>query len=161
MKHRFGTYILVLVNLLFGAVTGIGFYQLLVVMPQWFTSPPASFARINANGDAEISFWIPSQIALLIALIVSLIFSWSMLRRRNFIFIAFGCYILVWIVTAIYFAPTIIEFGQMPTDAPAAAELTSRANMWLNLQWGRMLLLLVGNVASLLALAATSVRETE
>jgi len=158
---KFRTYILVLANLLYSAAAGIGVYKMAVEIPQWFASPPASFARILANADAEVSFWIPLQIALFVSLIGSLIFNWSVHRRRKLIFIAFGCYILVAIVTAVYFAPTIMEFGKIPPDTAASPELISRAKMWLNLQWGRILLLLVGSVAALLALATTSLRETE
>jgi hypothetical protein len=58
-------------------------------------------------------------------------------------------------VTGAYFLPEILKFTKMPKDAPATLDLVARGRRWLRLQWGRILLLVVGQVGLLLALAST------
>jgi dihydrofolate reductase len=44
----------------------------------------------------------------------------------------------------VYFVPEILRFLKMPKDAPSKPVLVARGRRWLTLQWGRIVLLIVG-----------------
>lgn len=143
-----------LLALLLGTVTGAGLYQLIAVMPAWFSSPPASFSAIGGKRDR--AFWIPLQTLTLLALAFALYLDWGIPERRSPLLLTLGCNVLVRIATGVYFVPEILRFTKMPKNAPSTAELVARGRRWLGMQWGWILLLVVGQVGALLALAASS-----
>ena len=146
------TFSLFLAALLFGTVAGAGLYQLVAVMPEWFSSPPASFSAIGGKRDR--TFWIPLQSAALLSLVFAVITNWGIPERRTSLLVAAGANVLVWIATGVYFVPEILKFMKMPKDAQATPELVARGRRWLKLQWGRIVLLVVGQAGILLALSS-------
>ena len=56
-------------------VAGVGVYQSIFVMPEYFSSPPASLRRYQA--DKSIRFWLPLHAVALTTLVLSLISNWS------------------------------------------------------------------------------------
>jgi hypothetical protein len=142
---------LVLLGLLMGTVTGAGLYQLIAVMPTWFSSPPASFAGIGGKRDR--TFWIPLQTLAMLGLAFALVANWAIPERKGPLLVTLACNVLVWIATGVYFVPEVLRFMKMPKDGPATPELRARGQRWLRLQWGRIVLLAAGQVGVLLALA--------
>jgi hypothetical protein len=147
------TFSVFLLALFLGTVTGAGLYQLIAVMPTWFSSPPASFSGIGGKRDR--AFWIPLQTLTLLALAFALVMNWGIPERKSPLLLTLGCNVLVWIATGVYFVPEILRFMKMPKDAPSTPELVARGRRWLSLQWGRVVLLVVGQVGALLALASS------
>ena len=148
------TFSLVLLGLLMGTVAGAGLYQLVAVMPGWFASPPASFAGIGGKRDR--SFWIPLQSLTMLALAFALVVNWGIAQRKGPLLGTLACNALLWIATGVYFVPEILRFTKMPKDSPATEELRARGRRWLRLQWGRIALLVAGQVGVLLALAGAA-----
>jgi hypothetical protein len=152
MTMDVATVALFLAALLFGTAAGAGLYQLIAVMPTWFSSPPASFSAIGGKRDR--TFWIPLQSAALLSLVFAVITNWGIPERKTPLLLAAGANVLVWIATGVYFVPEILKFTKMPKDAPSTPELAARGRRWLRLQWGRIVLLLVGQAGILLALSS-------
>ncbi|MGH6821906.1 MAG: hypothetical protein ACRECP_02100 [Methylocella sp.] len=130
-----------------------GLYQNLVVMPGWFSDPPISFARINQNGKREVYFWIPLQIATLVSLAAAIIANWSEPRRAT-ILLCLGCYFTAAAATASYLAPRIIAWGKLDPKGNASFDLTKIGRRWLSLSWMRQVVMLVGEMALLIALGS-------
>jgi hypothetical protein len=145
------TFALFLTALLFGTVAGAGLYQRIAVMPGWFASPPASFSAIGGKRDR--TFWIPLQSAALLSLVFAVVMNWGIAERRTPLLVAAGANLLVWIATGVYFVPEILRFTKIPKDAPSTPGLVARGRRWLRFQWGRILLLVVGQAGILLALS--------
>jgi hypothetical protein len=145
------TFSLVLLGLLMGTVTGAGLYQVIAVMPAWFSSPPTSFAGIAGKRDK--AFWIPLQTLALLSLVFALVANWAIPERKGPLLVTLGCNLLVWIATGVYFVPEVLRFTKMPKDGPATPELRARGLRWLRLQWGRIVLVAAGQIGVLLALA--------
>src|SRR5262249_34303702 len=131
------TLVLIVANFLLSTVTGIGLYQHCVVIPAWFREPPASFARINQSGKAEVRFWAPLQALPLLALVVSLLLHWHEPARRVLLVAACACYLVVAAVTAVYFAPRILAWGKIPPDGATSGELRAAGHRWVLWSWMR------------------------
>jgi hypothetical protein len=144
---------LVAAGFLLSSMVGIGIYQNAVVIPTWFENPPASLARVNQYGRSELRFWIPLQAATLICLILALVAVWRQPARRTLLLTTLTCYIAVAAVTALYFAPHIVEWGKMDPSGAPSLQLKSAGHRWLMLSWIRQSALLVGDLVLLVALA--------
>ena len=75
----FATWMLMTATFCMTAVASVGVYQSLFVMPEYFSSPPASLRRYQA--DRSWTFWLPLHAVTLPALVLSLISTWSTERR--------------------------------------------------------------------------------
>jgi hypothetical protein len=144
MMKRRSLYILLLCSLLFGLVLGAGISQSLFVMPAWFASPPASLALIGHQSAKSVAFWIPLQAGLLAALVASLALNWRSPERRKLVGGALGVYVLTWVVSGLFFVPEIISLAAAASDGPYDASLAERGQRWMQLSWGRHVLLAVG-----------------
>ena len=141
-------YVTVAAALVLAAILSAGIYTAAVVVPSWFASPPASFARIRDDGPGTRLIMV-GQLALLVLLCASLALNWRSRSRRNHLLAALGCYLLVWIVSGVYFVPELFAFINTPADAPFTGELAARTGRWAALNWVRALLF-VGSEALLL-----------
>ncbi|SEC28559.1 hypothetical protein SAMN05443246_3582 [Paenibacillus sp. GP183] len=138
MKSKLAFLTLFITVLLFGVLNGGGLYEEIVVAPVWSESPPASFALIQApNGLSLTSFWILFHIAANILLIIALVINWQHRKRRNYLLIVLGLYMVIRGATFAYFAPEIIAFENTPAQGPFSPEFAARAKLWTTLSWLR------------------------
>jgi hypothetical protein len=141
MSTAFASSQLILIGapLLLSWMVGIGFYQNSVVIPNWFNNPPASFAKINQYGKAEIRFWVPMQAITLFALVATLLVQWHEPARPAWVIAAFACYVFSVAITAAYLAPRIIAWariGQGGVVSEGFAEgFGAAGNWWRALSW--------------------------
>jgi anthrone oxygenase-like protein len=126
-------------NLLLGTAVGAGVNQSIFVMPKWFTSPPQSIAKAQAEAPFK-SFWIPLQAASALALSGAFALNRRNDERRKFLSLALGFYVGTFASTAAYFAPEIIRLSRAG-DEMAASEAARRAKRWQRLNWARLLAL--------------------
>ena len=146
------TYVTLAAALVLAAIMIAGLYTAAVVVPSWFASPPASFARIRDDGPGTRLIMV-GQLVLTVLLCTALVLNRRAPARRNFLLAAFGCYLLVWIASGVYFVPELFAFINTPADAPLTAELTARTGRWATLNWGRALLFVAAGALLLRALA--------
>lgn len=135
------------------SIVAIGFYQLILVMPQWFANMPESLSLISKSNTNAVQFWIPLQLLFLLSLVTTLIFNWGIPYRRMLILYTLGIYIAVMIVSATLLAPQIVALSKITPATPFSAQTAAIAHRWLTFSWLRIAALCVGNILLLLALA--------
>jgi hypothetical protein len=139
----FATWMLMTAAFCMTAVASVGVYQSLFVMPGYFSSPPASLRRYQA--DRSWRFWLPLHAVTLPALVLSLVTTWST-DRRSLVLAA------SWVATAIWFIPGVIEFNKVDVDGPHSEELAAKGRRWLRQSTGRLVLMVAAAVLLVIAL---------
>jgi NADH:ubiquinone oxidoreductase subunit 2 (subunit N) len=150
----FGRLALIAACFLLSSMVGVGIYHHSVVIPSWFENPPESLKRINQYGESELRFWIPLQAATLVCLVLALAAAWRQPTRRALILAILGGYVAVAAVTALYFAPQIVEWGKTNPSGALSPQFKSASQRWLMLSWVRQGVLIVGDLLLLTALAS-------
>lgn len=149
----FGTYALMLSIMLWGIMVGGGVYAAIVYFPAYLSHLPESAVVVTGPyGLNEGIFWLSIHPLLLLSLIISLVSNWRIPSRRKMIAMTFGVYIVVLIVTQIYFLPELFAFHQSPQSSLTSTEWQSRTNRWQLLNVVRGIILLANFVPLLLAL---------
>lgn len=145
----FGTWALIIAAFGLTAVAAVGFYQSIFVMPEYFSSPPASLRRYQA--DRSIWFWLPLHGVTLPFLIIALVLNWSN-GRLSFLLTATIAYALSWIATFTLFIPGVIEFNKVDVDGPYSQELADQGRLWLRRSSARLALMAVAAACLLIGL---------
>lgn len=131
------------------AVASVGIYQALFVFPEYFSAPPASLRRYQA--DTSWKFWLPLHAITLLATISTLIANRTA-DRFGLLLTATACYIAAWIATLIWFIPGVIEFNKVDVDGPDSPELAEKGLRWQRRSTSRLILLLAAAVLLSIAL---------
>lgn len=153
MKLLFAEWSLILLCLSMAAAIGGGFYESLVLLPQWSKSPPASLAIMQpGTGVPPQRFWIPVHIAITIFAIAALAGAWSELAVRTPLLIGLGSYVVMRAWSGFYFIPEALAFQRVPRDSAPTPELTARVQRWGFWTWFREPLDVISFVSFLLAL---------
>src|SRR5687768_13977405 len=122
-KLRFRTYILMAAVLPWGVLLGGVVYSHMVFFPVFLSNLPESSIVVNGPfGLDESRFWMTLHPILLLTLIISLIANWRERRRRFLIASTFSVYVVVLIVSALFFVPELIAFHHGPTSSLSVAE---------------------------------------
>lgn len=152
MKHGFGTYSLMLSVVLYGVLLGGVVYAHLVFFPVYLGHLPESAAVVNGEYPIRESiFWLTIHPLLILSLTVSLIANWKGTRRK-LIAMTLSWYIVVLVISALYFIPQLGEFEKSQKSQPSA-EWVERGHMWQRLSWLRGASLFVFSMPLLFALA--------
>lgn len=118
-----------------------GWYRLFApcVFPGVLSHLPESAVVVNGEyGLHEATFWMALHPVLLLSLIVTLIANWRHRYRRNMVAITLGVYVVVIVVSALYFIPELGRFASSPLKPEVTpAEWLERATLWLRLSWLR------------------------
>jgi hypothetical protein len=153
MKSTFAFLSLFITVLLFGVLNGGGLYEEIIIAPVWSASLPTSLALIQEpNGISLTDFWIPFHIGANITLIIALILNWRTLKRRNYLLVVLGIYLIIRAATFAYFAPEIIAFENTFAEGPSDPELAARVERWVLLSWIRTVGEIGINILLLLAI---------
>ncbi|HKR01737.1 MAG TPA: hypothetical protein VJT09_13745 [Pyrinomonadaceae bacterium] len=152
-RLRFGTYSLFLAVILWGTLLGGIAYSHLVYFPAYLSALPDSAVVVNGPyGLHEAIFWLIVHPLLILTLIVTLVLNWKSRSRRKLILISFALYLLVLLVTRIYFIPELIAFEQSPTSTVSPSEWIARGQRWQRLSWTRGAIMYAGILPLLFAL---------
>lgn len=137
---------LFIVNL--GIVFGAGLYELRIVLPLWFSSPPQSIG----SPDSGVKFWAFVSTGPLTALsIANLVIALQVSEPRHDWWLVSAIIILVErLLTFAYFIPTIIRLQR--STAPAG-EVMAGAVQWKRMNYLRNALTLVSWLAALKTLS--------
>lgn len=155
MINRISTYALMLSITLWGVMLGGNVYSHLVYFPVFLSHLPESAVVVNGEyGLHEATFWMALHPVLLLSLIVSLAANWRHPFRRKMIALTLGVYIVVIVVSALYFIPELGRFASSPLKPEVTpVEWFDRGVRWLRLSWLRGLVCFANIVPLLLALA--------
>jgi hypothetical protein len=150
---RLRTYSLFLAIILWGTLLGGIAYSHLVYFPAYLSALPASSVVVNGTyGLNEGIFWLMIHPLLILSLIVALALNWKFKPRRKLILVSFAIYIVVLVVSQIYFIPELVAFKHSPDSSLSPAEWLARGQRWQRLSWLRGAVCYAAIVPLLLAL---------
>jgi hypothetical protein len=150
---RLGTYSLFLAIILWGTLLGGIAYSHLVYFPVYLSALPDSAVVVNGTyGLNEVPFWMTIHPLLILSLIVALALNWKSKPRRKLISISLAIYIVVIVVSQVYFIPELVAFERSPESSMSPAEWLARGQRWQRLSWIRGATMYAGVLPLLLAL---------
>ena len=150
---RLGTYSLFLAVILWGTLLGGIAYSHLVYFPVYLSALPDSAVVVNGPyGLHEAIFWMTIHPLLILTLIAALILNWKSKSRRKLILISFAVYIVVIVVSQIYFIPELVAFERSPQSGLSPPEWLARGQRWQRLSWIRGAIMYVAILPLLFAL---------
>ncbi|MDQ3050486.1 MAG: hypothetical protein M3Q95_06335 [Bacteroidota bacterium] len=145
--------------LAFAIVIGGGVYEHLAVVPRWAIGPPASLAMFQGPyGLKAETFWMLIHPITLLLYVIVLIISWKSARRKP-VLIAFGGYVLVLVITTVYFVPELIAITTTNYSSQIDPSLTERAGMWEILSLVRLGFLILLSMVLFLGMAKEAPRK--
>lgn len=159
---RLGTYSLFLAVILWGTLLGGIAYSHLVYFPVYLSALPDSAVIVNGPyGLHEAIFWMTIHPLLILSLIVALALNWKFKPRRKLILISLAIYLLVLVVSQIYFIPELGAFARSPQSTLSPAEWLARGQRWQRLSWIRGGIMYTAILPLLLALTKPALKESE
>jgi hypothetical protein len=161
---RFGNTSLMLTVVLWGTLLGGIAYSHLVYFPVYLSALPDSAVVVNGPyGLREAKFWLLVHPLLILSLILTLVTNWRLRARRNLVLVSLALYIIVLVVTSLYFRPELGAFERSPQSNAPPAEWLARGRRWQTLSWLRGATMYAGILPLLFALArpAGAAREAD
>lgn len=150
---RVATYSLFLAVILWGTLLGGIAYSHLVYFPVYLSALPDSAIIVNGPyGLNEAVFWMTIHPLLILTLILTLVLNWKSKPQRKLIMISFAIYIVVIVVSGLYFIPELEAFQRSPESSLTPAEWLARGQLWQRLSWIRGAVMVVGILPLLVAL---------
>jgi hypothetical protein len=150
---RLGTYSLFLTIILWGTLLGGIAYSHLVYFPVYLSALPDSSVVVNGTyGLNEGIFWMMIHPLLILSLILTLVLNWKSKPRRKLILISLAIYIVVLVVTQIYFLPELGAFRHSRESSLSSAEWLVRGQRWQRWSWIRGTVMYIGILPLLVAL---------
>lgn len=147
--------------IMLGIEIGAGLYEARVIVPLWSHAPPESVWAWNAlrqanpqfAANAGNRFWIFTTPAVGLLALIALISGLRTRREhRRWLMAATIPAFFIVAATFIYFVPTLIELMTARADGSNAAQIASKANMWVMLNWVRAVIYLAAWLCGLRAL---------
>ena len=155
--RKFGTAALMLSIILWGTLLGGIVYSHLVFFPVYLSALPGSAVLVNGPyAMNETIFWVIIHPLLIISLVAALSLNWGSNWRRKLIGLSFIVYVLVLVITQIYFVPELVLFKHSPESTVSAAEWLGRGRRWQRLSWLRGLIMYLSYIPLLFALTRPS-----
>lgn len=138
---------------LWGTLLGGIAYSHLVFFPPYLSALPASAVIVNGPyGLQDATFWTIIHPLLILSLIVTLILNWKLRTRRKLLLISVVVYVLVLVISLVYFVPELMAFQRSPESSLSPAQWLARGQRWQRLSWIRGTVCYVGFIPLLLAL---------
>ena len=135
---RFPTFVLMLAIVLWGTLLGGITYSHLVYFPRYLSELPASAVVVTGPyGLREGIFWMTIHPLLILSLILTLVLNWRSPARRRLISISFAVYVLVLVITQIYFLPELAAFQRSAESSVSPSEWLARGQRWQRMSWIR------------------------
>jgi hypothetical protein len=129
--------------LAFAIIIGGAVYEHLNVVPKWAAAPPVSLSMFQGEyGLKPELFWMIIHPVNMLLFILTLVLHWKSGRRKN-IAVVLMSYIIILVVTFIYFVPELINIITTAHSQMQDAELTRRAALWEALSIVRLCILVI------------------
>ena len=152
-RLSFRTYALFFAIICWATLLGGIMYSHIVYFPPYLSNLPDSSALVNGKYALhEERFWMTIHPLLILSLITALALNWKIIQRRKLIMTSFGIYILMIILTFLYFVPELTAFAKSPESSVPAAEWLARGNRWQYLSWIRGTICYLAFIPLLIAL---------
>ena len=129
--------------LAFAIIIGGAVYEHLNVVPKWSAGPPASLTMFQGEyGLKPELFWMLIHPVNILLFIITLILHWRSPRRKNIV-IVLSTYVVILIITSVFFVPELISITSSAISATPDEGLTRRAKLWEILSIVRLVVLAV------------------
>jgi len=139
-------------------VAGGAVYEHVNMVPTWSAAPPVSLSMFQGEyGLKGFLFWMIIHPVNLVLFTICLIFHWKSERRKSLL-IVIGSYVLILVITAVYFVPELMSILKTPFAATTDADLTRRASLWETLSIARLGVLVVLSMILLMGLTKSPSR---
>ena len=133
-------------------IGGGAVYEHINMVPTWSAAPPISLSMFQGEyGLKGELFWMMIHPVNLVLLILCLIFHWRSERRKSLL-IVIGNYVLILVITTVYFVPELMSILNTPFATSTDADLTRRASLWETLSLVRLGILVVLSMILLMGL---------
>lgn len=127
-----------LASIAFITIIGAAIYEHAAVVPVWSAAPPRSLSMFQGEyGLQAVNFWKPVHPVTIFLLAAALVANWRESRRKQ-LFIVLGAYVLILIITAVYFVPELIAITTSAYSSAVSDDLTGRAKTWETLSLMRL-----------------------
>lgn len=157
-KQGISTYFLMASVVLWGVLIGGATYASTVYFPAYLQNLPESSVVVNGPyGLNEAVFWMGLHPTLILSLILSLVLNWKNRSRRYLIAVPFAIYLLIIVITSLYFIPELIAFAGSPDSGLSNAEWALRTGRWKTFNFIRLAVLVVSMFPLLVALTRPAV----
>lgn len=120
-------------------MNGAQLWETVLMVPAWTAAPPSSLIFFQKPYGLDFKlFWIVIHGIHELIFITALVFNCKIKKRRNLIVLVLAGHITVRVWTLLYFAPTIMEFQQLPYSDTIDVRLQEKAAQWRNLNYIRV-----------------------
>jgi len=157
LARNLGTFLLMAAIIFWATLLGGIAYSHLVYFPAYLSDLPAS--AVIVNGPYALSegvFWLTVHPLLILSLVAALVFNWQSRSRRKLIALSFAVYVVVLLITAVYFLPELTLFKHSPESTIPATEWLARGRRWQRLSWLRGAVMYLAFLPLLWALTKSS-----
>jgi hypothetical protein len=149
---NFKSIVYALTCLSFSVVIGAAIYEHIAVVPRWSAAPPLSLSMFRGKyGLNPTPFWKAIHPVTLILLAASIILFWKTGARWHLLITSVG-YVLILLITFIFFVPELIAITGSAMSGNADISLTKRAGLWETLSLVRLSVLVVLSIVLFLGL---------
>lgn len=125
----------------FSIIAGAATYEHIAVWPHAFAAPPASLTMFQGEyGLNSGNFWPNIHPVVLLLFVISLILHWKTDRKKYVLYTLIG-YVIIMVVTFIYFVPELIAITQTPFAETVDSDLVRRGSTWELLSIIRMIII--------------------
>ncbi|RYZ47968.1 MAG: hypothetical protein EOP49_19865 [Sphingobacteriales bacterium] len=123
-------FVLTLACISFLVIVGAAIYEHLTMVPKWSAAPPLSLAMFQGKfGLNSGLFWMPVHPVTLVLMITALALNWKTPRRLPILGVL-SVYIVVLLITSVYFVPELLAIINTPFSSMVDAGLQTRASRW-------------------------------
>jgi hypothetical protein len=130
---NFRNFIYVTTCLSFSVIIGAAVYEHIALWPNAFSEVPRSLSVFQGPYKLNpAAFWMPIHPITLGLFIITLVTTWKTQRRKN-VLIPMAGYVLVLIITFLYFVPELLDLTGTPFSDVVDASRTERADRWVTL----------------------------
>jgi hypothetical protein len=143
MTKSFSNILHILASIAFISIIGAGIYEHATSVPVWRIAPPMSLTMFQGEyGIKPANFWIPVHPVAVLLMVAALVANWKQPSQKQILIVLCG-YLLILLITAIYFVPELMAITKAAYSMTVSSDLTSRAETWEKLSLLRLSVLLV------------------
>ncbi len=133
-------------------IIGAGIYEHIAVWPIAYSEPPKSLTMFQGNYALESApFWMSVHPVTLTLFLITLVSNWRS-ERKKYILLPLSTYIIVLVVTFVYFVPELISLTGTPYAETVDTDIQKRGSLWIDLSIIRMAFIVASAFVLLLGL---------
>jgi len=137
-------------------------YEIVVIIPLWSANLPNSVLEWNSRPNFVANptrFYIPIVLTLILSSLLATILNWKSRNQRLWLILSTVCVITAFVFTLVYFFPKNDVLFRNQISGLSGEEITAIAHAWIQANYFRLGIMIVGFFAALKALSQQSSAE--